>query len=262
VAKLRAIVAGVDANEGSLLLSRVNSALTLLTPVVKDVNALLSGEPATALPGMAVTNQASFPTATQPIVPPLREHSRADAARGMAPARTNDVEGMIEQIIRREGGFVNHPNDRGGPTNFGVTQRNLAAWRGRVTSVDDVRNMSVDEAKQIFRTNYYTRPKIDRLPLMLQPIVFDMSINHGPGTAIKLLQQVLCDCGHACDTDGGIGDETLHCARAAADSLGNTLQNRLVDRRVALFEAIVAGDASQAVFLRGWLNRANEFRVA
>ncbi len=61
---------------------------------------------------------------------------------------------------------------------------------------------------------------------------------------------------------GGIGDETLACAQAAAAAVGNALVDKLVDRRVAFFNAIVAGDASQQVFLRGWLRRANEFRTA
>ncbi len=262
VAKLRAIVAGVAPNMASQFLDRVKAALVNLTPVVENVKALLSGEPATALPGMAETNQPTFPKAHQPIVPPIRELSRASAEPRAPVSGANAVVRMIDDVLRREGGFVNHPNDRGGPTHFGITQRRLAATRGHDVSVEDVRNMTVDEARRIYRTEYCTRPKIDQLPALVQPIMFDMSINHGPGTAIKLLQQVLNDIGNACSVDGGIGGETIACAKAAASAEGDALLDKLVERRIAFYEAIVAGDASQGVFLRGWLNRANEFRAA
>lgn len=260
VAKLQAILAGVAPNQATQFLDRVRGALASLGPVVENVKALLAGEPASALPGMAETNQPSFPSAAAAIVPPVRELARAGAA---AVAVGEDaVARMIDDILQREGGFVNHPSDRGGATNFGITLRTLAAARGHVVTVDDVRALTRDEARRIYRSTYCVRPKIDRLPALLQPLLFDMSINHGPGTAVRLLQQVLNDAGQPCDVDGGIGDETLAAARRAADALGNALVNRLVDRRVAFFETIVAGDASQGVFLRGWLNRANEFRTA
>lgn len=261
VAKLRAILAGVAPNMATQFLDRVRGALASLTPAIENVKALLAGEPASALPGMAETNQPTFPSAAAAIVPPVRELARAGAALAGA-AGADAVARMIDDILRREGGFVNHPNDRGGATNFGITLRTLAAARGRAVTVEDVRDMTLEEARRIYRANYCTRPKIDRLPALLQPILFDMSINHGPGTAIRLLQQVLNDAGQACDVDGGIGNETVACAERAANALGDALVNRLVDRRVAFFEAIVAGDASQGVFLNGWLNRANEFRVA
>lgn len=262
VNKLRAIVAGTTPNLASVFMDRVNGALSMLTTVVKSVDSLLSGEPATALPGMEETNQPTFPTALEPIVAPIGLRARVGSGTEAAASSSKTPDQMVDDILEREGGFVNIPEDRGGPTNFGVTQRTLAAWRGHEVSVEDVRNMTVDEARNIYRTRYYTRPKIDHLPELIQPKMFDMSINHGPGTAIKLLQEVLNDSGQACSVDGGIGDETIGCAQAAADVMGNALINRLVDRRIAFYEAIVAGDPSQAVFLRGWRRRANEFRVA
>ena len=262
VAKLHAIVAGLAPNPASEFLSRVTGVLGVLAPLVSNVEALLSGEPATALPGMVESNLPTFPTPTEPIVPPVRELSRTSVRLGAAIVGAQGVERMIDDILRREGGFVDHPNDRGGATNFGVIQRSLAAWRERDVALSEVRDMTIAEAKEIYRTEYCTRPKIDKLPALLQPIVFDMSLNHGPGTAIKLLQQVLNETGNACSIDGGIGDETLACAQAAAGAGGGALIDKLVDRRIGFCNAIVAGDASQQVFLRGWLRRANEFRTA
>lgn len=261
VAKLKALVDSLQPNAGSQFLDKVTGVLQGLKPVLNNVEALLGGEPATALPGMVATNQPSFPAPDAPIVPPLREAARApDAAVGIS-----SVAEMVNDILRREGGFTDHPADRGGPTNFGITLRTLASERGlspEELSAVDVRNMSIDEARQIYLGRYFSKPQIDQLPALMQPQVFDMSINHGPGAAIKMLQQVLSDAGQACSVDGGIGEETLQCAFSAVGVLGKRLVNSLVDKRVSFYRAIVDRDASQAVFLRGWLRRAEEFRVS
>jgi len=260
-AKLQAIVAGLQPNAASQFLDRVTGVLNDLTPIAQNVDSLLSGEPASALPGMAEVNLPTFPSVMETVVPPVREFARPAPSPTPQLGVHADVDQMIEDILRREGGFVDHPNDRGGPTNFGVTLKTLMAFRGRSLSGEDVRRMSVDEARDIYRSNYFLRPKIDQLPALLQPQIFDMAINHGPGTAIKLLQKVLTEAGHPCSTDGGIGDETTACARAAVSALGNALSNLLVEKRIDLYKAIVDRDASQGVFLRGWLRRANEFRA-
>ena len=188
----------------------------------------------------------------------MRPNGHGDA-RGADAAGLPGVQQMVHDILRREGGYCNHPNDRGGPTKFGITLRTLANWRRCGVDADDVRNLSAGEAEQIYLANYFRGPGIDRLPERLQPLMFDMSINHGPATAVKLLQQTLCDSGYHCQVDGGIGNETVECARHADQAMGGQLVNRLVDRRVALYRSIAQGDASQRVFLAGWMKRAHEF---
>lgn len=261
VARLRGIVAGIEPTAASRALNRVNAALDALAPVAETVTAVLAGEPASAPIDSedANENAAAGDGAAQQPAPPLRERARATSGESRA---TRTPAEMIEDILIREGGFVNHPADRGGATNFGVTQTTLSAWRGHPVTVEDVRSMTLNEAREIYEANYFLKPKIDRLPGLVQPLVFDMSINHGPGTAVKLLQNVLRDNGHTCSVDGGVGDETIRCTQAAADALGVSLVNLLVDRRVQFYEQIVKRNASQEVFLKGWMRRANEFRVA
>ena len=171
------------------------------------------------------------------------------------------VDDMIEAILGREGGFVNDPADRGGPTNFGVTRSTLAKWRGQAVSADDVRAMPKDEAREIYRKNYFLLPKLNRLPLIIQPLLFDMSINHGPGGGIRLLQETLNAQNFPCSVDGGIGDQTVNCAGQAVAAQGTALINKIVDQRVAFYHQIVANDATQQRFINGWLKRAKEFRV-
>lgn len=172
-----------------------------------------------------------------------------------------DIDSMINGILRREGGYVDHPDDRGGATNFGVTQQTLSDYLGRSASKDDVRNMDIELAREIYRKNYYYGPKIDRLPEAIQAFVFDCSINHGAVRAIKFVQKVCNAAGIAeqIGVDGKMGPASERAAAATQDSLGSEFLNELIEERRRFYQAIVERDPSQEVFLAGWMNRVNEF---
>ena len=72
----------------------------------------------------------------------------------------HDIEEMTAEIVRREGGFVNDPDDPGGATKYGVTIHTLRALRGRAT-VDDVKALTEAEAVEIFKGQYFERPEIN-----------------------------------------------------------------------------------------------------
>ena len=80
----------------------------------------------------------------------------------------HDIEGMTAEIVRREGGFVNDPDDPGGATKYGVTNHTLRALRGRAT-VDDVKALTEAEAVEIFKGQYFERPKITNCPRLCKP---------------------------------------------------------------------------------------------
>jgi len=172
------------------------------------------------------------------------------------------VEDMIDNILRREGGYVWHEADRGGPTNFGVTLATLRRWRGDPTlTAADVRALTRDEAREIYRSDYLGEPGIDRLPQSLQLQLFDMSINHGPSKVVQLLQEVLDALGtHVVAVDGAIGPQTVNAAYRSVRKRSEVEVNNAVARRqVRFYEAIVDSRPSQRVFLKGWLRRAREF---
>lgn len=171
------------------------------------------------------------------------------------------VDEMIDDILEREGGYVDHPADRGGPTNFGITQKTLSAWLKRPASKEDVKRLKVETARTIYRRNYFEAPKINRLPPALQSQLFDMAVHHGPGRAIKMMQELLNEQGYPCKIDGGIGPETVGQAEKAWADLGQRLCNALCDKRAHFCEGLCEADTSQKVFLAGWLNRVNSFRV-
>ena len=171
------------------------------------------------------------------------------------------IDEMIDDLLEKEGGYVNHPADKGGPTKYGVTLSVLEAWRGFDLRPSDVENLSKQEAIAIYKHNYYRAPKIDSLPVALQPIVFDMAVNMGPSAAIKLLQEVVKLMSGSIAIDGKLGPKTTALCNVAYEVYKDELINNLVNRRIDFYERLVDNSPSQAVFLKGWINRAKSFLV-
>lgn len=171
------------------------------------------------------------------------------------------VEQLLEDVLRREGGYVNHVADKGGPTNFGITQATLSDYLGRQASIDEVRNLDRELAKEIYVARYLSGPRIDTLPEDLQPQIFDIAVNSGPKKAIKMLQEVLNLAGFMADIDGVIGPKTRKLAAEAYEKMGGLLINAISEYREHFYRSIVAKNPSQVVFLKGWIKRAREFRV-
>ena len=171
-----------------------------------------------------------------------------------------DVETMIDEILVKEGGYVNHPADRGGPTNYGITQKTLSRYLEVAVTADMVKALDVDTARDIHELNYYRIPRIDKLPPPLQPFLFDSAVNHGPRRAIKFLQEVCNDAGYGpLVVDGLMGPKSKAQAHACLQELGDWMIVALVEERQMFYADIVTNDASQNVFLKGWLARARSF---
>jgi lysozyme family protein len=168
---------------------------------------------------------------------------------------------LIADVIKKEGGYSNHPADKGGPTCFGVTQATLTSYLGRSCSATDVKLMTKKTAAAIYESLYYLKPGIDRLPELVQPILFDMAVNQGCSYAIRTLQTELQAAGYLGRIDGSTGPLTVAAAEKAAGDLGPVLINNLVRRRIQRYRDIVKADPSQKAFIRGWLARAESFRV-
>lgn len=172
-----------------------------------------------------------------------------------------DIEQMIDDILRREGGFVDHPNDRGGATKYGITIGTLSRYIGRAALRSEVENLSEDVARDIYERNYFIAPRIDRLPESIQPFIFDCAVNHGPRQAIRFVQSVCNQAGYtpALSTDGAMGPNTRKGAEWAEKEMGEIFLKALIEERRNFYHAIVAARPSQEIFLKGWLNRVNEF---
>jgi lysozyme family protein len=171
------------------------------------------------------------------------------------------VEEMIDGILVREGGYVNHPADRGGPTKFGITLKTLSAYIGRAALASEVEALSEEVAREIYERNYYIAPRIDRLPESIQPFIFDCAVNHGPRRAIKFVQSVCnqAGCRPTLSVDGAMGPNTRKAAEWADKEMGTYFLSALLEERRNFYRLIVAQSPSQEVFLAGWLNRVDEF---
>lgn len=181
-----------------------------------------------------------------------------------------DVRQIAEEIVAREGGFVNDPDDPGGATNHGVTihtMRRLGIDVNRDSRIDvaDVRALTRKQAVEIYLKHYYEAPGIAALPEALQASVFDMYVNAG-GNAVKILQRLLTDMGFPCDPDGAIGPQTIRAAQMAweaapshlADAYGIARRNyyyAIGDRRPASRKFARRKDGGKG----GWIVRAEEF---
>ena len=180
------------------------------------------------------------------------------------------VRQIASEIVDREGGFVNDPNDPGGATNHGVTihtMRRLGLDLDGDGDVDeaDVRALPRDRAVEIFIEHYYHAPRIDRLPEPLQPSVFDMQVNAG-SHAVKILQRLVRRMGFPVAVDGVIGpvtrDAVGNAAAAApdhiADAYGIARRNyyyALADRRPASRKYARRRDGGKG----GWITRSEAF---
>ena len=181
-----------------------------------------------------------------------------------------DLRQLAEDIVTREGGFVNDPNDPGGATNFGVTIHTMRRLGLDLTGdgqVDesDVRALTRDQAVDIFLDHYFHRPGIGALPEVLQPTVFDMQVNAG-ANAVRLLQRLLVDMGYDLDVDGVIGPQTIRAAHAAARAAPDHIADAYGIARRDYYYAIADRRPASRRYARrrdggkgGWILRAEEF---
>ncbi len=168
------------------------------------------------------------------------------------------LEKILEDIIAREGGYVHHVADRGGPTKYGITLRTLSSYLDRHVTEAEIKALDRNTAKAILRTEYYQKPQLDKLPPTLWPVMLDMATHHGPVQAIKLLQQALNQQGNNLRVDGKLGVHTIRAAKKAASE--NDFMDAVVEQRRRFLQNIVHRDASQQIFLHGWIARAEAFR--
>ncbi|MEL7113998.1 MAG: holin-associated N-acetylmuramidase [Pseudomonadota bacterium] len=179
------------------------------------------------------------------------------------------VRQIAEEIVAREGGYVNDPDDPGGATNFGVTIHTMRRLKMDVdrdgdVDVQDVKLLTRDQAVDIFVRHYFNKPRIDLLPEALQASVFDMYVNAG-GNAVKILQRLLASMGYEVAVDGALGPQTASAARDALDRSSHFVDAYGIARRNYYFRVADGRPASRkyahtrAGGKGGWIKRAEEF---
>ena len=173
-----------------------------------------------------------------------------------------DVDGLIDELIAREGGYVTNPADKGGPTRFGITQATARAQG----YAGDMARLPRAEAAAIYRRLYWLKPGLDRIAALAPKIaaeLFDSGANMGPVVAVGFLRRALNALNRGASDypdvpATGIVDDALVAALkgflARRGAGGETVLLKALDalqgaRYVALAEARPADEA----FLYGWL---------
>lgn len=116
----------------------------------------------------------------------------------------------LKMLLEHEGGFVNHPEDPGGATNLGVTKATYQAYVGRHVSMQEMRDLTVEDVEPIYRKRYADAVKFDELSSGVDWATLDFAVNSGPGRAAKALQGCV-----GATQDGAIGPKTLATVKKA-----------------------------------------------
>lgn len=180
------------------------------------------------------------------------------------------VTDIAREIVAREGGYVNDPDDPGGATNFGVTigtMRSLGldlTGDGKVDAVD-VRALTRSQAEQIFVEHYFRKPRLAELPDPVQASVFDMYVNAG-ANAVKILQKLVSRMGFPAAADGVIGPRTIAAVADAAEAAPAHIADAYGIARRNYYYALADQRPASRKYARtraggkgGWITRAETF---
>jgi len=168
---------------------------------------------------------------------------------------SDGFEGALTFVLIWEGGLSNDPDDPGGRTFRGVTQREYDRWRSAHDEpLRDVADLADGELQEIYWGGYWLPSGCATLPSLIDLLEFDTAVNMGVVRAIRMLQ---AEVGVA--VDGVLGPLTLQ-ALSAADP--QVLMIGYCERRQQYYQALVQRLPDLSKYLQGWLNRLNALRVA
>jgi lysozyme family protein len=156
----------------------------------------------------------------------------------------------IRRLLMHEGGYTNHPADPGGPTNFGITIFDYRKYVKADATAEDVRRMSLNEAKAIYKSKYWNAQACDQLPAGVDYSLFDYGVNSGIGRSGKVLRRV---CGLT-DNTHVVNDEVL---AAVAKRDPAAVVAAINDERLAFLKRL----RTWPTFGKGWGRRVAEVRA-
>lgn len=153
----------------------------------------------------------------------------------------------VAKVLQREGGYVNHPSDKGGETSFGITKASYPKL--------NIKKLTREQAIEIYHRDYWQGAYrwLQELEPDKASIIFDFAVNMSPRSLALCVQHALNACTHRVKIDGAVGPQTLSALRVVHQQIF-----------AAAFRATVAGhyrkraaeDPTQKDFLGGWQERA------
>lgn len=160
-----------------------------------------------------------------------------------------------QYTLINEGGWSNHPNDKGGATMMGVTIGTYSRWLGRPATQEELRNITPKTVHAIYKEWYWDVSKLDEVKhFPIACAIYDIGVVCGPRTSVRIAQRALKALGDQFVLlDGVMARATLRALNEADPVAFVKEFKKLVD---AHFRGIAERNANQTVFLRGWLNRS------
>lgn len=163
---------------------------------------------------------------------------------------------FLSEILKHEGGYVNHPKDAGGPTNKGITLVNFRKFVKPNGTIEDLKKLTDEQAGIVYRRNYWDAVLGAELPSGLDLATGDYAVNSGPSRPVKAIQKIV-----GVPQDGKIGPVTL---AAIAKHDVKKLINALCDERLAFMKRAKntkTGELLWPTFGRGWKSRVDDIRA-
>jgi len=159
----------------------------------------------------------------------------------------------IEKTLEHEGGYVDHPADPGGATQFGISLRWYREHVDPDADVGAIMRLTKSDAIDLYE-KYFWDEKYDLIhDRDVAAKVFDMAVNMGSKQAHKLFQRALLACGKDVDDDGIVGPATLKAANGVE---AGVLMAALRATQAGFYRGLVMKKASNEAFIKGWLRRA------
>lgn len=149
----------------------------------------------------------------------------------------------LTEILKFEGGYVDHPLDPGGATNLGITIATLSDWLGRPATKAEVKTLTKDKVAPIYRARYWDGVRASQLPGGVDLATFDGAVNSGVSRGAKWLQGAL-----GIAADGKVGPVTLQAAQTA-DPVATV--RRICAKRLGFLQSL----RTFATFGKGWTRR-------
>jgi len=157
-------------------------------------------------------------------------------------------EKAFQMVLKHEGGYVNNPRDPGGMTNLGVTKKVWEEFVGREVDEREMRALTPDVVKPLYKKNYWDKIKGDQLPSGVDYAAYDLAVNSGTGRAAKYLQQIA-----GVHADGVIGPKSMEVI-LACDPVETV--DAICDMRLDFLQKL----PTWGTFGKGWGRRVEEVK--
>lgn len=159
---------------------------------------------------------------------------------------------FLEKISLLEGGYVNHPNDKGGCTNKGITLSTFQQYYGSDKTCEDLKNITDKQVENIYLKGFWNPCWGDKIQCpRIANLIVDWAVNSGVRTAIKGVQKIV-----GTTADGIMGNMTL---KAINTYPCKDLFDKIKEARMEFYNNLVKKNPSQKVFLNGWNNRLKAY---